>query len=370
MRFLTDVLDVDETLHTLTECARNWQMAVPMRRGLSMKNARLCSMVLMLVSARASGQAIQNTPIAPPRAETTLSRSVVRITGLVEGVDHPISGTGFVVLVPEARLPGEHFVQYLVTNRHIAEGITVDAEGNRIKHRILKMEATVNLIVPLNGTKVHQVPLPPGGPDKWYFPTDDAIDLAVIPFAFDLKYDISRLSTALFLTADLWGKYGIVPGDKVMTCGYFMHYAGTHQFQPIVREGSLAMVPDDVINVPIGGKARVYLADLHIIPGNSGSPLFLAPASTLGGFVTDSQGGIPYGLIGIVSGYMWEDSSLTLHPATDFEATIHANSGIAVIVPVDQLKELLDSPEIQHQRDVSLADFIRQYCSTPTTCSR
>jgi hypothetical protein len=94
-----------------------------------------------------------------------------------------------------------------------------------------------------------------------------------------------------------------------------------------------------------------------VIPGNSGSPLFLAPLFTLGGMVTDSKGGIPYGLIGAVSGYMWEDDKLTLRAATDYEGTIHANSGIAMIVPIDQLKDLLYSSQLKHDRDVALEDY-------------
>jgi hypothetical protein len=115
------------------------------------------------------------------------------------------------------------------------------------------------------------------------------------------------------------------------------------------------MVPDDVMPAPIGGQAKVYLADLHIIPGNSGSPLFLAPSMTLGGYVTDSNGGSPYGLLGVVSGYMWEDDQLTLRAATDYEATIHANSGIAMIVPVEQLKDLLYRSDFQTIRDNTAA---------------
>jgi hypothetical protein len=117
------------------------------------------------------------------------------------------------------------------------------------------------------------------------------------------------------------------------------------------------MVPDGTMPVAIGGSAKVYLADIHVIPGNSGSPLFLAPAFTLGGYVTDGKGGVPYGVFGIVSGYMWEDDQLTLRPATDYEGTIHANSGIAVIVPVSQLKDLLYSPDLQQARDNVLAQM-------------
>jgi hypothetical protein len=51
---------------------------------------------------------------------------------------------------------------------------------------------------------------------------------------------------------------------------------------------------------------------------------------------------------------MWEDDNLTLHAATDYEGTIHANSGIAMIVPVDQVKDLIDLPEFKRQRDLAV----------------
>ncbi len=306
-------------------------------------------------------QVLQSKPATSPRVETTLSKAVVRITGTAEGLDGVLNGTGFIVSIPQPQLPGNLGIPYLVTNRHVAAAITPDASGNPVRHRILRMQAILNLKTAVNGTKVHEVPLPPDGTLHWHFPVDASIDLAVIPFALDNTYDVVQLSPGLFFTEDLWENLRIVPGDKVMTCGYFVHYAGAHQFQPIVREGSLAMVPDDSMSVPIGGTAKVYLADLHIIPGNSGSPLFLAPSFTLGGIVSDSKGGSPYGLLGIVSGYMWEDDKLTLHAATDYEGTIHANSGIAIVVPVEQLKALLDSSELQHERDIAVADYKKNH---------
>lgn len=319
----------------------------------------LFSTLLWSFRTQAQVQAPQPTAAAAaiPRAETTLSKAVVRITGTVEGLEGSVNGTGFIVSVPEPRLPGNLSITYLVTNRHVAQAILSDASGNPVSRRILTMQAIVNLKTAINGTKAHSIDLPPDGPYRWHFPVDRAIDLAVIPIALNDTYDVTVIAPGLFFTEDLWAKFLIVPGDRVMTCGYFLHYAGAHQFQPIVREGSLAMVPDDTMTVPIGGTAKVYLADLHIIPGNSGSPLFLAPVSTLGGFVTDGKGGSPYGLLGIVSGYMWEDDKLTLHAATDYEGTIHANSGIAMIVPVDQLQALLNSPELQSERDLAFANY-------------
>lgn len=300
-------------------------------------------------------------PAVQPRFEDTLSKAVVRITARAGGIDGTLNGTGFLVEVPETRLPGNLVVVYLVTNRHVAKAITTDATGRPIEHQVTKMEAILNLKTPIHGNKATSIPLPPESPLHWHFAGDKSIDLAVIAFPMKDEYDATRIGTSLFLTRDVWTTYRIGPGDKVLTCGYFVHYAGAHQFQPIIREGSLAMVPDDVMPVPIGGSANIYLADLHIIPGNSGSPLFLAPSFTLGGYVTDSKGGVPYGLIGVVSGYMWEDNQLTLHAATDYEATVHANSGIAMVVPIDQLKQLLFSPELQSERDAALEDYKRKH---------
>jgi len=308
---------------------------------------------------QAPTQNSQPQPAVQPRFEDTLSKTVVRITAQAEGLDGTLNGTGFLVEVPEPRLPGGKVLVYLVTNRHVAMAMTPDATGRAVAHRIIKMSAVLNLKAPVDGSRTISIPLPPESSFQWHFPADSSIDLAVIGFPLKDEYDVMRIPTSLFFTQDVWKTYRIGPGDKVLTCGYFVYYAGAHQFQPIVREGSLAMVPDDVMPVPIGGSASIYLADLHIIPGNSGSPLFLAPSFTLGGYVTDSKGGVPYGLIGVVSGYMWEDNQLTFHAATDYEATVHANSGIAMVVPVDQLKELLFSPELQGERDAALEEYKR-----------
>lgn len=295
-------------------------------------------------------------PSTRPRAEIILSKAVVRITSKVEGLDSTLNGTGFIVAVPDSRLTDNSVFTYLVTNRHVAEAITANALGQVTRLHIREMSAIVNLKMPVNGTKVYEIPLPPRGALQWRFPENASIDLAAIPIHVDETFDVNAIHLGLFLTEDVWPKYAITPGDKVMTCGYFVHYAGAHQFQPIVREGSLAMVPDDVMNVPIGGKAKVYLADLHVIPGNSGSPLFLAPMMTLGGMVYDREGGIPYGLLGVVSGFMWEDDKLTLRAATDYEATVHANSGIAMVVPAEQLRDfLLNDAEFKRIRDAMVS---------------
>lgn len=324
----------------------------------------LTGIVLLIVASwqPVLAQGPQPQPPTRPRFEDTLAKSVVRIVGAAEGLTGSLNGTGFLVAIPETRIPGNRAVVYLVTNRHVAKAMFPDSSGAETPHKVTMMRAVLNLKAPSNGNRTTAVPLPPeDGRVQWHFPADDSIDLAIVAFQPKDEFDVLWLSPSFFFTRDTWPAYRIGPGDKVLTCGYFLHYAGAHQFQPIIREGSFAMVPDDAMPVAIGGSAKIYLADLHVIPGNSGSPLFLAPGFTMGGRVTDASGGIPYGLLGIVSGYMWEDTQLTMHVANDFEGTLHANSGIATIVPVDQLKELLFSAEVQRERDIALEDYKRTH---------
>ncbi len=56
-------------------------------------------------------------------------------------------------------------------------------------------------------------------------------------------------------------------------------------------------------------------------------------------------------LLGIVSGFYHEDSNLKLTVAATLTGTLEQNSGIAMVVPADELKALLDTPALQAARD-------------------
>ncbi|PYT86353.1 MAG: hypothetical protein DMG36_26425 [Acidobacteria bacterium] len=57
---------------------------------------------------------------------------------------------------------------------------------------------------------------------------------------------------------------------------------------------------------------------------------------------------------------MYEDSDLTLRTTTDYEAVLHANSGIAIVVPAEQLKALLMSAPLRQLRDQTIASMNAQ----------
>ncbi len=319
----------------------------------------LATLLLALVPHALRAQAQQTVTASATRTETQLLKTIVFITLDVQlpdkdgkpGERGTLSGTGFWVAVPDSRLEAGKAFSYLVTNRHVAMALERDEKGNCNSLQIQKASITVNLKDPVNGNRSHTEPLPLSPRVPWYLPKDETIDLAVLPFGVSDKVDAINISLTQFLTSDILDKQGVVPGDKVLTGGFFTGYTGLHEMQPILREGVLAMLPDGPMTTTLCGSGKVYLADIHVIPGNSGSPIFIIPALGLG--AGESLGGVPntFGLLGVVSGYMYEHEDMTLTATTTWKGSINANSGISVVVPAQQLKDLLESPELQRLRD-------------------
>ncbi len=195
--------------------------------------------------------------------------------------------------------------------------------------------------------------LPIGGSWQWFFPADDSVDLAVLPLLPDqMKYDYTPIPLSEFATHDVVDAQQVAEGDSVLFTGYFYQFPGLKKFQPIIREGVLAMMPDEKLDTALKKPGHLYLADVHVFGGNSGSPLFV----NLGGLRNGNlMMGTHFMLLGIVSGFYHEDSNLKLTVATTLTGTLEQNSGIAMVVPADELKALLDTPVLQAVRDAHFA---------------
>jgi len=62
-------------------------------------------------------------------------------------------------------------------------------------------------------------------------------------------------------------------------------------------------------------------------------------------------------LLGIISGYYPESAGYSVPAASVLTGEVRDNSGIATIVPADELKKLLDSTEIRAQQDRVIANL-------------
>jgi len=288
-----------------------------------------------------------------------LRRTVVFIkAGFVKGSSAvEITGTGFFVFYPDPRLSANQGFIYLVTNRHMAEPGAEDGQKYSVTDSICLLNVNPT---PQNPDASHAEALSllsPGRP--WYFPSDPAVDLAVIPVSFQnaQAVEFQSIPASAIVTKKIIDEQGIAAGDQVLFGGYFYQYPGAKKIQPIVREGILAMMPDEKVSTTLHKPGEVYLADIHAFHGNSGSPLFVNTGGLRGGGISASR----YMLLGVVSGYYPEDeSSFSLPAARVLTGEVHDNSGITVIVPGDQLMALLDSPALKEARESAVQELLKK----------
>jgi hypothetical protein len=263
-----------------------------------------------------------------------------------------IAGTCFFISYPDPRLPtGSDFI-YLVTNRHMGDPGSEDGKHYPIQNLILRL----NLTAAVNGVESEAGEIPLDGATRWYFPEDQAVDLAVLPWAPDRnKFDYIPFDFSMLATADRVESTGISADYRVVFAGYFWQWAGANKIQPIVREGVIAMIPDEKIETTLHKQGHLYLADAHAFHGNSGSPMLVNVGGIHGNLLTTDR----YLLLGVVSGYWPEEESFSIPAARVLSAEVHDNSGIATVVPAYELERLLDSPILQTQRDTEVAKMKR-----------
>jgi hypothetical protein len=317
--------------------------------------------LLVLVALHAQAQAPQPTspgnapplPEVPPPIATQLKKTAAFITVTFRNGPSiaQARGTAFFLFVPDERLGKNRAFSYLVTNRHVAA-----PEVGGAPAQVLSVTLRVNRKVPLNGITAEEAAIPLNT-SRWYFPSDSSVDLAVMPLGFDeQKYDILAIPIDLLVTAEMIQKERIAEGDTVVFTGFFYQFVGQKRVQPIVRQGTIAMLPDEEIALGPGRSARLYLADVHVFGGNSGSPVFI----NLGGFRGGSIiAGAAYKLLGIVSGYFYETADFQLQIATTLNGKANANSGITTVIPAEELKSLLETAALKQQREDTVATEAR-----------
>ncbi len=312
----------------------------------------ICALVLALLPGLIDGQNAPPTPLAqtapastPEPVERQIRKTVTFITmHCLRGIiPMRAQGTGFFVGMPDSRLPGagSAFV-YLVTNRHVA--MCWDDQSNPMPVQSVNIRMNLKDGSSKDFTSIGNVP--------WILPNDDSVDLALLPLAPDSNvYDYRMVPDSILVTEDVIKKESISEGVKLIFSGFFYQVPGLKQMEPILREGIVAMLPDEDLQTTTGKNGKVYLGEVHAFHGNSGSPAFV----DIGGFRGNViKGGTDYRLLGVVSGGYGEGEQNTLVLETPL-ASKPANSGIAMIVPASALKALLDDPRVVALRDAEVA---------------
>lgn len=269
------------------------------------------------------------------------------VTFIEEGERKEIAGTCFFVFYPDERLGKDRGFAYLVTNRHMALPGVERGMSFPVQHVFLSL----NRRSPAIGSESAGKMVLAGQNLPWFFPNDSAVDLAVLPLAPDQKtFDYEVIPTSDLATKDRIQSQNISPGDTVVFAGYFYQFPGQTRIQPIVRQGVLAMMPDEELKTTLQKPGYLYFADAHAFHGNSGSPLFV----NVGGARGNSLSPYSFLLLGVISGYYPEGETFSVPAATVLTGQVHDNSGIATVVPAYELKTLLDSREVQAARDAAV----------------
>ncbi len=237
--------------------------------------------------------------------------------------------TGFLYARAKSLEPPEEerlYSFYLVTNRHVVSG----------------REEAVLRFNPLPGSPARTYDLnlvSSDGEELWIGHEDPEIDVAVIPVNIALLRE-DGIQFAYFhsdrhaLFQAEATEAGLTEGDAVYILGFPMGDTGGERNYVIVRGGWIARIRDS-----IAGKAKTFLVDASIFPGNSGGPVVNKPEVVS---ITGTKALGNANLIGIVSGYLpYQDvaySRQTERPRVIFEE----NSGLSVVVPIDRVQEAVD----------------------------
>ena len=269
-----------------------------------------------------------------------------------------LGGTGFVVSIPSPSFPNQWIYCYAITNAHVSCN---------------------NPVIRLNtldgGTDIF-----PLDPSDW-ISHHDGFDIAATPLLLDSsRHRVASIDISLLAARDHLSTNGIGAGDDVFMVGRFVDHDGGQTNMPALRFGNISVMPSPIFHDYSRKKVESYCIDLHSRTGYSGSPVFVyqTPGSDIGealkGALTLSSAKLFF--LGIHWGQFperWEIKEGMKFPA---EATavstdgqfIRGMSGMSLVDPSWEVRELLNYPHFQAARDESektLPTRLKEHASLP-----
>lgn len=257
-----------------------------------------------------------------------------------------IGGTAFFVgLQPteELQAAGVGFV-CAVTCKHVLLKARQESRDGRIYLRVNYGDEGTELI--------HM-------PDNWKcHPTDSSVDCVAQIVDFGGRpFKYTSISEPMAATADVREESNVGIGDTVFFAGLFYSNPGRRRNIPILRMGTIAAIPEEPVPTSTFGDTEVILIEARSIGGLSGSPVFVelrrkirTKRTRVAEAHDQPQIRRAFGWAGMVRGH-WDIEGLTEADDSDEEESQRRkiNTGIAVVVPVDQIMGLLSHPDIEEE---------------------
>ena len=215
---------------------------------------------------------------------------------------------------------------YLVTNRHVFEGLQT---------AYVRFNPEANEPAREFDLQLHD----PDGKLKWVAHPDHTIDIAITPINVALLKE-QHIKFSWFqgdqhvMDRKKANELGLSEGDGVYVLGFPMGLVGGERNYVIVRQGTIARIRD-----ALAGSSKEFLIDSTIFPGNSGGPVVTRPEITA---IQGTQSSSAAHLIGVVKAYIpyreLAISAQTKQPRIMFEE----NSSLASIIPIDFVRETIE----------------------------
>ena len=269
----------------------------------------------------------------------------VAFTAYAKGEERHLNGTAFFVIIPDKEY--SRFYGYIVSARHVIEQVSKNGDG-QVYLRVNRKD---------NSTEEHWLT---SDVATWKFhPTDPRIDVAAVELpGWPRTHDHVFYPTTGFATADVVKQKDIGIGDELFFPGLFVRHFGKVNNIPIARLGNIASMPSEPAPLKTGW-SRAYLVEARSIGGLSGSPVFVYLPSDRDGpdGPFDMNTAIPLGggdiyLLGLVHGH-WDAHFSEDRAAPDFiwDKNDRVNMGIGVVVPADQILEVLNQECFAQSRE-------------------
>lgn len=247
-----------------------------------------------------------------------------------------LAGTAFFMHIPMEDM--ELSFGYLITAKHVIEGIKQKSIDQKVYVRLnMKGTGTQFIIAPTNRWLYHPEDLTVDVAVLAWVPSQDVVDYLSIP--------ISMAATDEVIRAE-----GIGVGEEVFLTGLFINHYGKERNIPIVRIGNIAAMPEERVQTRDFGAIEAYLVEARSIGGLSGSPVF---AHLVGvrhvGKTSKLESGKVY-LLGLMHGHWDSPVTGTDELTEDTLETERVNMGIAIVVPVSKVLEVLNRKELMERR--------------------
>lgn len=112
---------------------------------------------------------------------------------------------------------------------------------------------------------------------------DESGDVAVMPLDLGSHIRWKPIMLEEFMTPETLEGFSIWPGDEAFMIGRLINQSGRQRNTPVVRFGTIAMLPDsnERVSMEPYGEHEAFLVECRSISGFSGSPVFLTTTQVM-----------------------------------------------------------------------------------------